>query len=333
VTFPVVIDAQSNSVLTEAQADLLRTGGVGAVVYTAFDHGLDLAGALLEIARLRETLEAMPDAYRIVRSIDDLGARHHGGPIGVILGLQNASPVNERTELVTVLHDVGVRVLQLTYNHRNPLGGGWLEPVDAGLSAFGRSVVAAMNRIGIAVDVSHCGERTTLDAIDASATPVVITHANPASQCPSRRNKSDAVLRALAARGGVVGLTAFSPLAVRPSGTAPHLEDFLDLIDYTVNLIGIEHVGIGSDHVDGVFERRAFEREWGWRAPLYREITAFIGPWYGYDTKAVVDFACASDWPNLAAGLGRRGYTDDAIGKILGGNLLRVFEHAWQSPA
>jgi membrane dipeptidase len=329
----VVIDAQSNSVLTAAQANLLRAGGVGAVLYTVFDHRLDLAGALLEIARARQALALLPDAYRVVRSVDDLRESQRARPVGVILGLQSALPLGDREEYVTILHDVGVRVLQLTYNDRNLIGDGWLEPDDAGVSAFGRSVIAAANRTGIAIDLSHCGLRTTLEAIDLSAVPVVVTHANPAGQCPSRRNKPDAVLRALAARGGVIGLTAFSPLAVRPAATAPHLDDFLDHIDYVVNLVGIDHVGIGSDHVDGVFEREAFEREWGWQAPLYREITDFIGPWYGYDTKGVVGFAGAADWDNLADGLGHRGYDQDATRKILGGNFLRVFERAWRSQA
>jgi membrane dipeptidase len=329
----VVIDAQSNSVLTEAQADLLRASGVSAVVYTAFDHNLDLAGAGREISQLRKTLASMPDAYNVVESADGLRRAENAKPIGVILGLQSASLLADQSEHLTVLHDLGVRVLQLTYNDRNLIGSGWLVPDDTGVTAFGRSVIAAANRDGIAIDLSHCGLRTTLDAIDLSAGPVLVTHANPAAQCPSGRNKPDAVLRALAARGGVIGLTAFSPLAVRPNGGAPRLDDFLDLIDYTVDLIGIDHVGIGSDHVDGVFQREAFEREWGWQAPLYRQITPHIGPWYGYDTKAVIGFAAASDWDNLSAGLARRGYDEDAIDKIRGGNFVRVFQHVWQSRA
>jgi membrane dipeptidase len=124
-------------------------------------------------------------------------------------------------------------------------------------------------------------------------------------------------------------MTTFSPLVARSTSSAPSLDDFLDLIDHAVDLMGIDGVAIGTDQTDGVFDREDFERNWGWQADLYRPLSEFMGPWYGYDTKNVVGFESAAHWGNLTDGLLRRRYTDDHVRKILGGNLLRIFQEVW----
>jgi membrane dipeptidase len=326
----VVVDAVSNSHVTREQFERFRTGGVTAVNHAAIDHGLNLENLLVALVRLIRDIEALPDCYVLIRSVDDIRRAKQQHRVGVIVGLQDGNAVGDRVEHLRVLHDLGVRVIQLTYNDRNLIGDGCLEPADGGLSAFGRAAVREMNRLGIVIDLSHCGLRTTREAIDHSERPVVITHANPSALSPSPRNKPDEILRAVAARGGVFGLTTFSPLVARTRERAPTIEDFVDLIEYVVNLIGLDAVCVGTDHTDGVFDRDDFEKRWGWQAPLYRDLSPFMGPWYTFDTKNVVGLESAADWGNLTEGLLRRRYGDNDVRKILGGNLLRVLSDVWR---
>jgi membrane dipeptidase len=325
-----VIDGVSNSILTREQHARFRRGGVTAINHAAIDHGLDLDPTLLALTTLLRELESLDDCYLVVESASDIAKAKQEGLVGVILGLQDGRPLEDRIEYVRVLHALGVRVIQLTYNRRNLIGDGCLEPGNAGLSRFGAAAIKEMNRLGILIDLSHCGVRTTLDAIEASEAPVAITHANPSTFSPSPRNKPDDVFRALAKRGGVAGLTTFSPLVARTSSAAPTLDDFVQLVDHAVNLMGVDHVGIGTDHTDGVFDPAEFNKEWGWQAPLYRDLSEFMGPWYGYETKNVVGLESAAEWGNLSDALVRRGYRDGDVQKIVGGNFLRVFESVWR---
>jgi membrane dipeptidase len=325
-----IIDGVSNSVLTREQHARFRRGGVTAVNHAAIDHGVGLDPTLLALTTLLREVETLDDCYLIVRSASDIGRASDEGRVGVILGLQDGRPLEDRIEYAQVLHAMGVRIIQLTYNRRNLIGDGCLEPGNAGLSRFGAAAVKEMNRLGILIDLSHCGVRTTMEAIDVSEAPVAITHANPSTFSPSPRNKPDDVLRALAGRGGVIGLTTFSPLVARTASAAPTLDDFVQLVDHAVNLVGVDHVGIGTDHTDGVFDPAKFDKEWGWRAPLYRDLSEFMGPWYRYETKNVVGLESAADWGNLTEALLRRGYGEIDMQKILGGNFLRLFGRVWR---
>jgi membrane dipeptidase len=224
---------------------------------------------------------------------------------------------------------MGFRIIQLTYNERNFIGDGCLEAGNAGLSKVGVAMVKAMNRAGILVDLSHCGLRTCREAIDASDKPVAFTHANPSAVTPSPRNKPDDLIRAVAETGGVIGMTAYSPLAVWPDGGWPDLTAFANMIDYCVSLVGIDHVGVGTDHVEDVYERDYFEQHWGNKSTQYKQVTN-VGPWYGFDTKNVKDFGSASQFGNVAEALDKKGYKAADIDKVLGGNFMRLFAAVWQ---
>lgn len=222
------------------------------------------------------------------------------GRIGILLGFQNATHFRSAAD-VGRFFGLGQRVSQLTYNGRNRLGGGCYVSDDPGLSRFGAEVVAEMNRVGMAIDVSHCGERTSLDAVRASRHPVLITHANCRELNPHPRCKTDRVIRETALRGGVMGITVVRAFVGR--GRAPSLDDVLDHFDHVARIAGIEHVGLGSD-----VDLAALDPSTGRPNPAY-EIRGLAHPARAYQ---------------ITDGLLRRGYTPDHLRQILGGNFLRA---------
>jgi membrane dipeptidase len=244
-----------------------------------------------------------------VDSVDDLDCARDLGRVGLLLGFQNSDHFAEVAD-VERFHALGQRVSQLTYDRRNRIGSGCREAVDEGLSAFGAEVVAAMNRVGMVVDVSHCGERTTLDAFAASSRPVLVTHANCRALVPGHpRCKPDALLRALAAQGGVIGITAVRAFVRQPE--LPTLDDLLDHFEHVARVAGVEHVGIGSDvDVDGRDPRTGRPR------PAY----AIEGLDHARRTVTIVD------------GLLRRGWTEADVRLAIGGNFRRALAEVWRRP-
>ena len=226
------------------------------------------------------------------------------GKIGIILGMQDANHLRSVDD-VDNFYQMGQRLTQLTYNSVNRLGAGCKAVKDSGLTQFGAEVVARMNSVGMAIDVSHCGERTSLDAIEASKKPVLITHSNcRAVAGPVARCKSDEVIRAAARKGGVIGLTSVRHF-VRAKDPVT-IEDALDHFDHAVSVAGIEHVGVGSDlDLDGRDRRTG---------PLLYDIEGLNRTQRMYE---------------LTDGLIRRGYTNQQIGLMLGGNFQRVLQQIW----
>lgn len=232
-----------------ALLDEIRASGLSGCVVTAGNPALQGASAHGDMVReldeyaamIRASdgrLEAVTDAAGIERTT---AARR----IGLLYYVQNATPIEDDVTRLDDLHRRGVRIVQLTYNTRNLLGDGCLERTDSGLSRFGLEVVAGLNARRMLVDLSHCGEATTLDGIAHSTAPVAITHAGCRAVFDHPRNKSDAVLRRLADRGGVIGIFQINPyLGPAERNT---LDDVLRHIDHAIATCGIEHVGIGSD--------------------------------------------------------------------------------------
>ena len=240
-----------------------------------------------------------------VGTIDDLLRVPRRGPIGIVVGFQDSDHF-AATGDVELFHALGQRVGQLTYNGRNRLGSGCYERLDHGLTPFGGEVVAEMNRVGMAVDLSHCGERTTLGAIEASRVPVLVTHSNCAALVSTQpRCKSDAVIRALAAAGGVMGISVVRSFVGGPHAT---IEDLLDHFAHVARLVGVEHVGLGSDtDVDTIDPATGLPR------PFYAI--------RGLDPVARVY--------QIADGLLRRGFSVADVELVLGGNFLRVLAAIW----
>ncbi|HEX5829508.1 MAG TPA: membrane dipeptidase [Gemmatimonadaceae bacterium] len=257
-----------------------------------------------------------------VDSPADFARTKRSGKIGVVLGLQNAEHFR-RPDDVNAFRDLGQRVAQLTYNARNLIGNGSTERRDDGLSDFGVSIVERMNTVGMAVDVSHCGDRTTLDACEVSTRPVLITHSNCRALVPGHpRVKTDEAIHAMAKSGGVMGITGVRMFVRDREPTT--IEHVLDHFDHVAKLAGVEHVGVGSDiDLDGYDDMPP---------ELNKRLRAGYKGSYGFREKIDVE---GLDHPkrmfDLTEGLIRRRYSDAQIEGILGGNFQRVLSEIWRA--
>lgn len=233
------------STFTEADFDRLKQSGIG-VFHPAVDlNGNDPYTATRKwLASWNSFLLAHPDRFVRVDSCAEIETARNTGRIGVVLGMQNSEHFRTTAD-VTRFHGLGQRVSQLTYNGHNRIGYGCTERRDNGLTEYGWRIVAAMNEVGMIVDVSHAGERTTLDAFEASTRPVLITHSNCKHLTPHPRCKSDEIIRAMARQGGVMGITTIR--AFVKQGDRATVREALDHFDHAVRLVGPEHVGLGSD--------------------------------------------------------------------------------------
>ena len=222
----------------------MREGGVDAVHVTITYHET-FRETVLNIERWNRWFEQFPDLIFQGRAASDVDLARATGRTAIFFGAQNPSCIEDDIGLVEILNTLGLRFMQLTYNNQSLLATGCYEADDTGLTRMGRDVVAEMNRVGMVVDMSHSGERSTLHAIDHSTRPVAITHANPHNWHPALRNKSDRVLRALGQSGGMLGFSVY-PHHLK-DGSACTLQGFCDMIVRTADLMGPEHVGIGTD--------------------------------------------------------------------------------------
>ncbi len=322
----VVIDSSVAPTMDAEQIDRMARSGVTVFNWTVCRPSADLAVALSQIAEGIELIEARSDVLRLIRTVDDIHEAKRRGQVGIIFGPQNALPVEGDLRHVRVLRELGVRILQLTYNERNRFGDGCTEPAAGGVSAAGRELIAEINRQRLVLDLSHAGERTILDAVAASAAPPIISHANARSVFESPRNATDAVLDAIAAADGVIGLTLWSPM-VGGDGEWPTLEHFLRHVDYAINRIGVRHIGLGSDHSEG-YPRDTWEELFS-ATGRYPSVAGLMGPWYGYDTRFIRDGGSCLDLERVAEGIASLGLAEDELRAVLGGNFLRVFETVW----
>jgi membrane dipeptidase len=242
------------------------------------------------------------------------------GKVGIIFGFQNTTPIEDDLYMLSIFKELGVRIIQLTYMERNYVGDGCLEQSDCGLSRFGQEVIEEMNRLGILVDLSHVGYRTTMEAIEASEKPVAFTHANPCSLWDHPRNKTDEQIKALVQKGGVIGANIFPPFLA--AGSQATLEDVVGVIDYLVDLVGIDHVAIGTDFAEGR------SREWfNWI--LAGRSKKGPGMELAYPIIYPASIQSAADFPNLTRALLARGYSEPHVKKVMGENWLRLFEEVW----
>ena len=237
----------------------------------------------------------------------------------MILGFQNTSAFEDRLEFIEIFKDAGIGVAQITYNTQNLVGSGCYESTDSGLSDFGHEVVAEMNRVGMLCDLSHVGSVTSRDVIVASGKPVAFTHCLPAGLKEHPRNKSDGELRFIADHGGFIGVTMFTPFLKR--GAESTVDDYIEAIDYIIDIAGEERIGIGTDFTQGHGD------------PFYKWITQDKGyartlTEFG-EIKFPDGFSTIGDFPNLTAAMERAGWTETRIRNILGLNWLRLLDEVW----
>lgn len=277
-----------------------------------------------------ETLQFLSGYNSLIARHDDwfervdtparLDAIKASGKVGILLGIQNSEHFR-KVDDVDYFCGLGQRVSQLTYNARTLIGNGSTERRDDGLSDFGVSIVERMNKVGMAVDVSHCGDKTTLDAFEVSKKPVLITHSNCRALNPNHpRCKTDEAIKAMAAKGGVMGITEVRMFvsAKEPTG----IDAMMDHYDYVAKLVGVEHIGVGSDiDLVGYDAMPADEN---------KQLRAAYKGSYGFRDKIDIDGYTFAKRPfDLAEALIRRNYSDANIEAILGGNFQRVLKEIW----
>ncbi len=325
----LTIDGLNCAAVSREQVLRTLAGGVAAVNLTSMSPFVGLAESLIELEQNRRTIESMSDVATVVTSAADIERASAEGRLGFILGTQNSMMVEDDLRLLDTFRQLGVRILQPTYNEENRLGHGapFEGDADRGITDLGRAWIDEMTRLRLIIDLSHCGHRSTADYLAAAKGPVVISHANAHTVCPSLRNKTDAHIRAVSATGGLIGAVMWSP-AVRHD-QRPTLDDYLNHIDHLVNTGGIDHVAFASDVTEGQAPSpEKWDKSYGPNG-YSPNITGVLGDWYVYPTRLNVDFQSLSHTPRIWDGMRRRGYSDDAIDKVRGGNWLRVMRDVW----
>lgn len=289
---------------------------------TGIGMGVDDLPAMLGSMRGYFSLFELDDRLIHVLCAADIRRAKRENKLGIVFGCQGiASKIGDDPGLLAIFQRLGQRIVQISYNDRSSIGCGCLESNDTGLTQLGRICIRETNHLRMVLDLSHAGMRTALDAIEMSHAPPIIGHANSRTLCPSPRNVTDEVIRALAAAGGVIGITTYAPFCETKPGVRPDLDAFLDHVAYVADLVGAAHVAIGSDFFDGESLIR-FERFFRLRYP---EVIRT----YTLDTVYAEGLETVDDFPSLIAGLRHRGFSDSEVRGICGGNALRVFESVW----
>jgi membrane dipeptidase len=317
----------------------MRAGGVTAANHTiTLGDGHDFREAVDRIVWLDDHLRANADLARRVTSVAEIRQAKADGVVGLVYGFQNSTPFEGDERLVRVFRALGVRIVQLAYMSGNLLADGCLEERNAGLTEFGRAVVRELNASRILIDLSHVGDRSTLEAIDASEEPVAFTHANARALSPSPRNKTDEAIRALAARGGVMGFSSL-PSFVSEDPRDATLAGYLDHIAYVADLVGVEHVGLGLDFVEGHVPGSLQPRAPRWGGANLPAGSVGLSKMLPERLRLQADeliylpyapgIASSDQLPNVTDGLLRRGFAEADVRAILGENWLRLFERIW----
>ncbi|MBN1006331.1 dipeptidase [Amphritea pacifica] len=317
----IVIDGLQYSNWDRKIFEQLREGGVTMVHATIVYHE-QIRETLTRIAEWNRLLELNSDLIMPVRSAADIRVAKQTGRVGIMFGAQNCSPIEDDIGMIEVMRELNLMIMQLTYNNQSLLACGCYEAEDSGVTRFGRQAIKEMNRVGMIVDMSHSGERSTLDAIEISDRPIVISHANPLSFHEAKRNKSDRVLRALGESGGLLGFSLY-PFHLK-NGPDCTLGDFCDMVASTADMMGIDQIGIGTDLCQ---EQPLSVLEWMRNGRWSKSMD------YGEGSKSNADwprplswFRDSRDFPNLTNGLLERGFSREDVAKIMGLNWLNVLD-------
>jgi membrane dipeptidase len=303
---------------------VIRQSGITAVNCTVSDRNFE--GTVKNLAWLGALIEKYPDALGIVRKHSDIARAKRESRVGIIPGFQYTTFLEDDPDRIEMFRNLGVRIMQITYNNRSAFGDGCLEPGNAGLSNAGMAAVKKMNDIGVAVDLSHSGYRTTSEAISASSKPVLISHSGCAAVYSHPRNKPDEILKSLADRGGYFGVYLMPYLVASP--TVPTRQHVLDHLVHAINVCGADHVGIGSDgSIQAVVLTNAQKAEFD--ADIARRKKLGIGA-PGEDRYPYVpDLNGPDHMQIIAEELAQCGQPLSVVEKVLGANFQRVLGEIW----
>lgn len=299
----------------------LRDGG-----FTCVTNTLEFWGGAIDsmdaIADWLDKERENSDVMMICRNVADIRKAEAEGKVGILMGFQNSGMFEGRIRYPELFAQLGVRVAQLTYNIQNDVGGSCYEPTDSGLTRFGKELIGEFNKYGIMADCSHVGEKTTLMAIEASSKPVAVTHANPASLMPHQRNKSDEVLKALVETDSILGLAVYHNIT--PDYATASIDGWAEMVARTVDMMGIDHVGIGTDASHHVGKP---ELDW-MRVGRWTRSEQFgaAKKTNAYGKPAQQWMADVTQMSGLPDALARRGFAPEEVEKLCGGNWMRVYE-------
>ncbi|MCC7425337.1 MAG: dipeptidase [Alphaproteobacteria bacterium] len=317
----IVIDALVISKWSRAVFEEMRAGGITAAsCTTSVWEGFQTT--MTAIAQWKRWFREHADIILPVRKAADIRRAKAEGKVGIILSWQNTAAIDNDIRNLELFHDVGVRIVQITYNTQNLVGCGCLERFDPGLSDFGREVVAELNRLGILIDLSHVGPKTAEDTILLSKQPVCYTHCAPRALYEHARNKTDAELRFMVDHGGFVGFSTY-PVFL-PKGYDTTVDDCVAAMEHVVDVVGEDNVGIGTDFLQDqdkpFYDWVAHDKGTARRILVRRD----DGP-----PRMPKGFERLSQFGNLTAAMERRGWTEGRIRKVMGENWLRVFGATW----
>ena len=284
------------------------------VNFVSLNIGMDMdsfENVIQVLARFRNYITAHPDQYVLASTVKDILEAEESGRLAIAFDLEGSDPLLGNMNLVSFYYDLGVRQMLLAYNKDNRASGGCMEG-NIGLTDFGKDVIREMNRVGMVVDVSHMGYRATMEAFEVSSSPVIFSHSNPKALRENARNISDEQIKACAQTGGVIGINGIGDFL---GGTSSEL--IVQNIEYVMNLVGPEHVGIGLDYV--VDKQELIEYIEGhpdvYPPDKFSDYASFVEP---------------EQFPEFTELLYRKGYSEQIIRGILGGNFLRVAKEVWK---
>ncbi|MEX0731101.1 MAG: membrane dipeptidase [Aquisalimonadaceae bacterium] len=292
--------------------DYAAAGGTFSSLTVSFGNFASLEGAVRHLSRDRRSILNNREKYVLVDSVDDIERAHAEGKMALSFNLQGCDPLAGDLAMVETFYLMGVRQMLLCYNAKNLAGDGCHERTDSGLSRYGVDLVKEMNRVGMIVDCTHTGYRTTMDMMEVSDDPVIFSHSNAKAVVDHDRNITDDQIKACARTGGLVGVVGLGPLL----GNDASVDSFLRHVDHILDLVGPEHVGLGFD---AVYTPEITYKRFGENASRYP----------GYP-KPPWEFLLPQRVPDVVEGMVQRGYDDETIGKILGGNYLRVARQVWK---
>jgi len=330
--FPGGLSSDENAVLNDLELEHMHASGLTATHLTVGDVGSMAPLAAFEkvvrsITHWERQIDHHPTILSRVRQVEDIAVASKAGTTGLIYGLQDGVSFEDDLERLDALQQLGVRIIQPTYNRRNLLGDGCMEPADAGLSRVGVEAIERMNELNILIDLSHCGRRTAADAITASQRPVSFTHTGMYALAEHPRHRTDDEIEAVANTGGVIGIYIMPYLA---KGNQPTADDVIRHLEHAINVAGEDHVALGTD---GTISPTTLTDEY---RETFRKMTrrrAELGIAAPYETETGYLFASDLNTPSrfetLAELLLARGHSEARVEKLLGANLLRLFRDSW----
>jgi membrane dipeptidase len=319
--------ASIGGVLRANQADMtniVRDSGVTALKSTLGGAAGDFAAAVADIAAAEQLMEKRSDLFLKVRTHDDFDRARKEQKLGVIYSFESANMLEDKIERIELFRGLGVRVMQLSYNRRTPFSVGCLDGETEGLTELGRKAIAKMNEIGVALDLSHSNTKTTAEGIAASTKPPLITHAGCRAVYMHPRNKEDRELKALADKGGVVGIYMLPYIAASPK--QPMLDDYMKHLEHALKICGEDHVGVGSDVP--FFQVDDSDLEEMKEATEKRKADGIAAP--GEDRPTYIpDLNTPRKMEVIADALLKRRQKSGVVEKIMGANFKRVFGEIW----